>query len=534
MQLALSPTLDPVVERFNLRDYQVKFINDTYKAINEGHRAIACVAPTGSGKTVIMAQIGEHIVSQGKRLLILVHLDVLVGQTYDKLKAFGLHYQTGFIKAGWPENREAPVQIGSVQTLGRRRWWVDTAFDVIIYDEAHTTLFTQVGTRIRYETHPDAIHLAFTATPYRLGKKSPQMGDRCTTLVSAPVPAELQQLGQLATMRYFGLPAGDQADLSGVKLVGGDFSEADLKNRCDTDKLVTRIAEEWHRLTPGKRTIAFCVGVEHANHVADAFRRSGVTAATVTGDTPIDERNQLYRALGRGDLLVLTSCNVISIGFDEPSVEVGLLLRPTTSLALHHQQIGRVMRLSPGKDFGIILDQAGNLLRLGMPEDVTAYDLATAQKSDGPGEVPKKQCPECWSIINVFESICPNCTHQFPAPEPTEVDAELIEYTRDKRGRRAYQSLLRKAYRKGYDPTWAAVQYHSQTGKRPDRFWAIGAIFGNTPTMVDKDSYYAAMTAIAERKFTAADKRTISGWVIAQFITEFGRQPTYDYLKAKN
>ena len=112
MQLALAPTLDPVVERFNLRKYQVKFINDTYKAINDGHRAIACVAPTGSGKTVIMAQIAEHAVSKGKCLLILVHLDVLVGQTYDKLKAFGLDFQTGFIKAGWPKTGKPRFRSG--------------------------------------------------------------------------------------------------------------------------------------------------------------------------------------------------------------------------------------------------------------------------------------------------------------------------------------------------------------------------------------------------------------------------------------
>ena len=388
MQLTLTPQLDPVVERFTLRDYQIAFINEVYQAIRGDHRSIACIAPTGAGKTVIMAQIAEHVVSRGKRVLILVHLDVLVGQTYEKMKSFGLHHSTGFIKAGWTEDRDAPVQIGSVQTLGRRRWWETTCFDVVIYDEAHTTQFTQVGTRIRYQTHADAIHLAFTATPYRLGKRTPQMGDRCSTLVAAPTPAKLQELGQLATMRYFGLPAGDQADLTGVKLVGGDYSEADLKNRCDTPKLVNRIVQEWHRLTPGKRTIAFCVGVDHAHHVAQAFQDAGVSSGVVTGDTPIDERTRLYRALRDGDLTVLTSCNVISIGFDEPSVEVGLLLRPTTSLALHHQQIGRVMRTAPGKACGIILDQAGNILRLGTPEDIESYELQTANKTDKPPTEP--------------------------------------------------------------------------------------------------------------------------------------------------
>ena len=515
MQLTLEPTAS--VERFTLRDYQIEFINKLYLAIRGGHSSIACVAPTGSGKTIIISQVTEHAVGRGRRVLILVHLDVLVGQTYDKLKAFGLDFQAGFIKAGWEENREAPVQIGSVQTLGRRRWWEKTCFDVVIYDEAHTTAFTQVGRKIRESTHPDAIHLAFTATPYRLGKRVPQIGDICSTLVAAPTPAKLQALGQLASMRYFGLPP---VDLSGVKMVGGDFNEADLKNRCDTPALIDRIVAEWHRLTPGKRTIAFCVGVDHAHHVAEAFRRSGVPAATVTGNTPIEERRRLYKGLRDGDPLVLTSCNVISIGFDEPSVEVGLLLRPTTSLALHHQQIGRVMRMSPGKEAGIILDQAGNLIRLGMPEDIEEYELLTADKSDRkPGEPVKKACPTCLTVLSTFATVCPNCGHIFPGTEPTQVDADLIEYTRTSRERRmesAYRTLVRRAYRKGFDPAWAAVRFRDKYGEYPVRNWSIGAVFGESPTDDDRVEYYLTVSEIAKAKGKHIN------WVIASYQGEFG------------
>ena len=535
MQLTLTTQLDPVVERFDLRDYQVEFINGVYKAIREDHRAIACIAPTGAGKTVIMAQIAEHVVSRGKTLLILVHLDVLVGQTFDKLKSFGLHHHTGFIKAGWEEDQDAPVQIGSVQTLSRRRWWETTRFDVVIYDEAHTTMFTQVGTKIRTQTHSDSIHLAFTATPYRLGKRTPQMGDRCSTMVAAPTPAKLQELGQLATMRYFGLPP---VDLAGVKLIGGDYSEADLKNRCDNPLLIERIVEEWERLTPGKRTIAFCVGVDHAHHVAQAFQDAGVSSGVVAGDTPIDERSRLYRALRDGDLTVLTSCNVISIGFDEPSVEVGLLLRPTTSLALHHQQIGRVMRVSPGKECGIILDQAGNILRLGTPEDIEAYELTTADTTDKPPDGPvKKSCPQCLSIVSVFETVCPSCGHAFPVKEPTIIDADLIEYAPktavEKRSERTYRSLLRTAFHKGYDPTWAAIQYQNKTGERPAKTWSRGAIFGDNPTNEDVRAYHTAMTAIAARKFHSVENvSTVNGWVLNHLVSEFGTKRAYLFMSS--
>ena len=164
-----------------LRPYQVQLINDLYRKLNEGHKRVAIVAGTGAGKTVISGQICAHAESAGKRLMFLVHLDVLVGQTYDKMKAFGLH--CGFIKAGWEENRDAPIQIASIQTMSKRRWWKQWPADVVFFDEGHITLFSQVGKSV-LKTFPNAVHLVMTATPERLGKE--QLGDFMDTLVASP------------------------------------------------------------------------------------------------------------------------------------------------------------------------------------------------------------------------------------------------------------------------------------------------------------------------------------------------------------
>ena len=192
-----------------LRPYQVELINDLYRKINEGHTKIAIIAGTGAGKTIISGQICAHAEAAGKRLMFLVHLDVLVGQTYEKMKSFGLH--CGFIKAGWEEDRTAPIQIASVQTMAQRKWWRTWPADVIFYDEAHTTLFSRVGKSVIYKTHPQAVHLAMTATPERLGKD--QLGEHLDTLVSAPPPAELQAMGFLSEMKYFSMPPDGIADL---------------------------------------------------------------------------------------------------------------------------------------------------------------------------------------------------------------------------------------------------------------------------------------------------------------------------------
>jgi superfamily II DNA or RNA helicase len=510
------------VPKPTLRPYQLKVVKEVYEKLSQGYRRVAIVAGTGAGKTVIAGQICAHTRARGLRLLFLVHLDVLVGQTYDKMRAFGL--ECGFIKAGWKENPNAPIQIASVQTMLKRTWWQGWRADVILYDEGHTTIFSQVGQQLLYETHRQAVHLALTATPYRLGKE--QLGDHLETLVASPVPSELQRMGFLAPMKYYGMP--DPINLDGVRTIAGDFDERDLKYACDRPELVERIVQEWHRLTPDRRSIAFCVDVEHAQHVAEAFRMAGISADTVDGNTPIKQRHRLYQRLREGDLQILTSCNVISIGFDEPSVEVGLLLRPTQSRALHQQQIGRVMRISPktGKTHAIILDQAGNLQRLGFPEDIYGYRLPTSTEPDEPGVAPKKQCPACSRIVWASVMVCPECGHQWLEMAADIQTSELVEVVNESRERlelpdRAelialFHRLRQKLFREGLAPDTALRLFYSKHGLMPEDSWCLGSIFGNHATMAEQQLYQRYLVSIAKRKGKSRS------WLISEFQKEFG------------
>ncbi len=520
---AESPVTQPTTHQSpTLRPYQLQLIKDLYNKLSEGHKRVAIIAGTGAGKTVIGGQICAHTEARGMRLLFIVHLDVLVGQTYEKMKSFGLH--CGFIKSGWPEDPTAPIQIASVQTMAKRPWWRTWPANMVFFDEGHTTVFSQIGQQVMYETHPKAVHLAMTATPYRLGQE--QLGDHMQTFVASPLPADLQRMGFLAPMKYYGVPADSRINLEGVGTVAGDYDERALKNACDRPELVQRIIEEWQRLTPDRRTIAFCVDVDHARHVAAAFRAAGISADVVDGSTSIKDRKRLYQDLGSGQLTVLTSCNVISIGFDEPSVEVGLLLRPTQSKALHYQQIGRVMRISPatGKVHGIILDQAGNLQRLGFPEDIQSYSLPTSSEPNEPGTTPTKQCPACSRLVYAFVMQCPECGHQWPAAEPqvhtedleevfSEVQAEQFQ---DEEMIAFFQAQRKKTFREGAAPTWSDRVFFEKFNCLPKDAWCLGSIFGNTPTGADKQAYKNYLGAIAQRQ-----GKSIS-WVISEFQKEFG------------
>jgi superfamily II DNA or RNA helicase len=517
---------EPSPQPPTLRPYQIRLIQDLYQKLGQGYKRVAVIAGTGAGKTVIAGQICAHAESRGCRLLFLVHLDVLVGQTYEKMQAFGLN--CGFIKAGWQEDPTASIQIASIQTMSKRTWWRTWDADVVLYDEGHTTVFSQIGQQILYETHPKAIHLALTATPYRLGRE--QLGDHMETFVASPVPSELQQMGFLAPMKYYGMPMDGQLDLESVRTVAGDYDERDLKNACDRPELVSRIVEEWFRLTPDRRTIAFCVDIEHARHVADAFRQAGVAAGVVDGSTSIKDRQRLYADLRAGHLLVLTSCNVISIGFDEPSVEVGLLLRPTQSQALHHQQIGRVMRISPatGKTHGTILDQSGNLHRLGFPEDIHEYSLPTSTEPAMPGAVPKKQCPVCSRVVLAAIMTCPDCSHQWIS-EPQVITEDLVEVAHEEVPLSKEQQMIgyfhyqrQKTFREGYAPNWAIRAFFETFNCMPRDEWCLGSVFGPEATLADKQAFKNYLGAIAQRQ-----GKSIT-WVINEFQKEFGPEHWQD------
>ncbi|EDX84757.1 Type III restriction enzyme, res subunit family [Synechococcus sp. PCC 7335] len=507
-----------------LRPYQETLIKDLYKELNAGHKRVAIIAGTGAGKTVISGQICAHAEAAGKRLMFLVHLDVLVGQTYEKMKAFGL--QCGFIKAGWEENRDAPIQIASIQTMAKRRWWQKWPADVVFYDEGHITLFSQVGKKVMTKTHANAVHLVMTATPLRLGKE--QLGDYLETLVSSPVPNVLQEMGYLSTMKYYSMPRDSMANLEAVKTARGDYDEQDLKNACDRIELVEKIVQEWFRIGKGKRTIAFCVDIEHANHVAAEFQKAGISAETVDGNTSIKERKRLYQALKVGELMVLTSCNVISIGFDEPSVEVGLMLRPTMSSAMHFQQLGRVMRISPqtGKEYGIILDQAGNLQRLGFPEDIESYSLPTrAASSGGGGAPPTKPCPACGRIVLSFIVKCPDCAHQWISERPINTE-NMVEIYSNAQAQQIkdvptlielYHGHRRRAYKQGRGPGWADRTFMDQCGREPRAEWCFGSLYGAKPTWDEQ-------LDIIDYLYRSARKITgdLEEWVITEFEKEVG------------
>ena len=501
----------------SLRPYQKKAVSDTYQLIRSQRKRILLVAPTGSGKTIMSSRVVSDAVSRQKRLLFVVHSKILIDQTYDKFQKFGL--DCGFIKADYPENRDALVQIASVGTLAEREWWKDYPADIILLDECHITAFSKIVGEMMSRIYPRAIYLGLTATPWRLSKNE-GMGDIFTDLVCAPMPYQLIEAGFLVKPSYYSLK---QPNLDEVKIKGIEFDNKQLAVTCNTPELIEATVKDWFRLAYGRRTIAFTVDVSHAKNLAAAFEKHGIPSAYVSGKTSTKIRHKIYKQLEDRKILLLASCAALSEGFDVPAVNAVFLCRPTKSKALYFQQVGRGLRISSdtGKQDCIVLDKAGNVLQHGFVEDLKEVSLTPGKEKGEGGEAPMKVCPEdddgCGAILYSFQIVCPHCGYKFERKLLRNfLKLARVMNDEDWKKLEIYRSKLRQAYQKSYDPAWAAAIFIKNFGFFPPWDWGKGAVFGEQPTDEHRSNYQRHLMAIASRKNKDKD------WIEKYFGLEFG------------
>lgn len=409
-----------------LRPYQVDAVAAIRRAYAAGRRAPCYQLPTGGGKTVVFSYIAREAEKRGTRVLILVHRRELLLQGSRSLREIGLEH--GLVAPGESPG-DAQVRIASVQTLVRR---LDRERppDLVVIDEAHHAV---AGSWRRVLDHwPKAWVLGVTATPARLDGKGlgVRVGGPFDELVRGPSVRELTDGGYLVPADVYAPPM--KADLDGVATRLGDFDRHEIRVRMDRPVITGDAVDHYLRLARGRPAIAFCTSVEHSLHVAKAFTDAGIPSGTIDGSLADDERDEVLARLAAGDIRVLTSCEIVSEGFDLPAVEVAILLRPTKSLTLYLQQVGRVLRPSPGKSSATILDHAGNVERHGLPDDDREWDLNGAKRRRA-GAPPVRRCPECFACHPPAPE-CPECGHVYePVPRegPEAVPGELRKVTRE-------------------------------------------------------------------------------------------------------
>lgn len=337
-----------------LRPYQQRSVDAVLGEYRSGADRASLVLPTGGGKTIVFGEIIRQILDEkpGSRALVVAHRDELVRQAVDKVGLMtGL--RCGIVKAQ-QDDVDARVVVASVQTIANpERWNRLGRFDVTVCDEAH---------HYAAETYRDVVDrcgwftLGVTATMNR--------SDGCGLGSVWPDPCHTEDIMSMIRLGYLvdikaRTVAVQDLDLSKVRKVAGDYGDKALADAIADSGAVREAVAAWQKYAGGRSTVAFAPDVATAQDLRDAFLAVGVAAECITGKTTTEERQAAYRRHARGETTVLTSCMVLTEGWDAPHAEVALLLRPTKSRSLFTQMVGRVLRTHPGKADALLLDVTG-------------------------------------------------------------------------------------------------------------------------------------------------------------------------------
>ena len=307
------------------------------------------VLPTGCGKTIVFAKITEDCVRRGDRVLILAHRGELLEQAADKLaKATGLGCATEKAEesclGSWFR-----VTVGSVQTLMREKrlnQFPADYFDDIIIDEAHHCLSDSYQRVLKH--FPDAKVLGVTATPDRGDMRN--LGQYFESLAYEYTLPKAIKEGYLSPIKALTLPL--KLDLSGVSVQAGDFKSGEIATALDP--YLYQIADEMLKYCADRKTVVFLPLVKTSQKFRDILNQKGLRAAEVNGDSK--DRAEVLEAFDRGEYDVLCNSMLLTEGWDCPSVDCIVVLRPTKIRSLYSQMVGRGTRLYPGKDHLLLLD----------------------------------------------------------------------------------------------------------------------------------------------------------------------------------
>jgi superfamily II DNA or RNA helicase len=448
-----------------LRDYQTRD-HAKIRAALEAARSVVYVSPTGSGKTRVTCRLIDEDVEAGKRVGFIAHRKELIDQCSKRLNDHSIAH--GIIMRGHAPDYDHAVQVASIQTLVRRE---APALDILYVDEAHHAPSDSYQGII--SAYPNLVSLVgLTATPCRLDGR----GLGCfQEMVIGSTAAELTQDGWLVPAKVY---APSRPDLTGVHTRAGDYIAAELQAAMDKPKLTGDIIQHWFKLAEGMRTVVYASGVTHSRKIVDEFIARGVPAAHLDATTKKTERERILNDLEAKRLLVVSNCGILTEGWDCPSVACIILARPTKSLALYLQMVGRALRPSPDKTYCLVLDHAGATLRHGFVTEDREWTLDGAAKPKKPKDDSQsvRLCLNCYNVYESSLGACPECKWAPPvkAREVKSEGGDLVELDPACRIKKlskypAIRHLQLVAAVMGYKPGWVFFQLQRmRRGLKPD------------------------------------------------------------------
>jgi superfamily II DNA or RNA helicase len=425
------------------RPYQETLYANIQQAWAEGAQNVMPVAPTGSGKTVI---IGQAMQDESGGSLYIAHRGELLIQSSLALARNGVTHRvigTGDVARACTRahidevgrnyvNVNARAGVASVDTLVRME--ADAFLRSIrtwVVDEGHHLLRDNKWGRAVALLPAVARGMAPTASPQRtdkkgLGRHADGLVDR---LVLGPAMRWLIEESYLSRYRIVGVPPS--VDVSDVPVAAdGDYSQPALRKKFHGSRIVGDVVSHYLKWVPGKRGLTFAVDVESATEIAKGYRAEGVPAEVVSAKTPDALRRQLLRDLRTGRLLQLVNVDLFGEGVDIPAIECISFARPTLSLVVYLQQFGRALRPFEGKDRAWILDHVGNVVPShGLPDKHREWTLdRLSKRSSASGSTADRICPFCLYPYPRYAKVCPECGQGAVSSgrgAPAQVDGDL-------------------------------------------------------------------------------------------------------------
>ena len=356
-----------------LRPHQIEAKAKIFDAWTK-YDSVMLQMPTGTGKTYLFTSLINDIINTYKlahkdiKILIVAHRTELLDQISATLNKFGISH--GFIQGAREQYLWKRVQIGSIMSLLTDKNYYNVCrqkFDYIIVDEAHHSL---ADTYIRlFGLFPNAKKLGVTATPWRLNHES--FLSLYQYLIVSPQISWFINNNLLSDFDYVSIKQDSEVqrlvDKSEV-VSTGDFSNVDLDNTFNNQRIRSKLYESYLQFANGRKGIIYAINKCHAAKIAELYSSHGVKAVAIDCDTPRDVRQEMITAFKNGEISVLVNVDIFTEGFDCPDVNFIQLARPTKSLSLYLQQVGRGLRIVEGKEKTIILDNVGLYNYFGLPD----------------------------------------------------------------------------------------------------------------------------------------------------------------------
>lgn len=485
-----GPASNGVMMEIEPRQYQAENVD---YAMNHGInvKPINC-SPTGSGKTVIQALVCEREYNRGDATAILTPRNEIFNQTHkivSELVGYGNVTRLRAKRQGETWNPVAPVHIVSWPTLVSRAkrsgFWFPKVQRVLV-DECHLSMAPRILEILKHYA-PKAKIDGYTATPARQTGRG--LGHFFTEIKHVTSVRQLIKDGWLAPVEYYG---GELPDLAGIKIRKGDYETKKLSNVCV--ELVGDAVDNWIRLASDRHTIVFTVDIAHCEALAERFQQSDIRAAALHTGMDDTERDNVVAAFRAQRIQVLVNVSIASYGFDAPSVNCIQICRPTKSIVLHLQMIGRGMR-PKGEEAKyqecMVLDHAGNVRNLGMADDLFRWRLDEGKaasenwtRNEESGEADEAKQYTCEDCQHIFASsrVCPKCGWKVPFTkrDVRAAEADLVPIGKNNAKKLPegwpshevfYQMLMHHCQEKGWSPGWAYHKFMEKAECKPPFHW---------------------------------------------------------------